>query len=95
MAPSVPCSLETPSIHVFEPFEPMTGSRSCGSGRGGLQFLGDAEVEHLDGARLGHEDVVGLEVAMHDPGLMCARKRVHDRAHDLDGTWVGQALVVL
>jgi hypothetical protein len=60
-----------------------------------LQDLGDAEVEHLDGAGLGDEDVVGLEVAVDDALHVRARERAQDRDHDLHRAGVRQALAVL
>ena len=56
--------------------------RCVGFGDIGVGFrfeqLGDAEVEQLHRAVGGHEDVVGLEVAMHDEVLM---RVTHGRAH--------------
>ncbi len=57
-----------------------------------LEHLGDAEVEHLDGARLGHEDVLGLEVAVDDALLVGARQRAHHRHHQLHRARGRQAL---
>src|SRR6185436_12233370 len=60
-----------------------------------LQHLGDAEVEHLHRAGLGHEDVVGLEIAVDDAGAVRALERAQHRGHDLDGARVRHALAVL
>jgi hypothetical protein len=54
--------------------------------------LGDAEVEHLDAAGLGHEDVVGLEVAVDDALLVGDDERLDHRHHQLDDAGRGQAL---
>ena len=54
----------------------------------GLEQLGDAEVQQLHRAVGGHEDVVGLEIAMHDEVLVrvahgCAdlQEELHAVAH--------------
>lgn len=39
---------------------------------------GKAEVEYLDGAVLADLDGAGLEIAMHDPLLVCGGQRVSD-----------------
>jgi len=56
---------------------------------GPLQYLGNAKVKHLDGARLGDEDVIGLEVTVDDALLMGARQgsdHGHDHLHG-PGKW--------
>jgi hypothetical protein len=49
-----------------------------------LHDLRDAEVEHLHGAGLGDEDVVGLEIAVDDAELVRGDERAHDRDDQLD-----------
>ena len=44
----------------------------------GLPYLGQSEVQHLDPALVGEEDVLGLEVAVDDPFLVRGREGVAD-----------------
>src|SRR6185436_5790406 len=50
-----------------------------------MDELRDTEIEHLHGARVGHEDVIGLEIAVNDVVRMRDGERAHDRHHELDG----------
>jgi hypothetical protein len=44
----------------------------------------DAEVEHFDRALQRHDDVLGLEIAMHDVRGVRVRERLRDRHDELD-----------
>ena len=59
----------------------------------GLQRLGDAEVEHLDEvapAAVDEEDVLRLDVAMHDAARVRRAERRGRLAHDLEHARLGQ-----
>ena len=77
---SVPMIVPTRVKLVFVPVASSSGlgmriapaDFSTCRGRRLLEHLGDAEVEHLDRAGLGDEDVVGLEIAVDDALLVRA-----------------------
>src|SRR5262245_59427663 len=48
-----------------------------------IEHLGDTEVEHLDGARVGDDDVVRLEISVDDVLLVSTIQRPHHRYHQL------------
>ncbi|SNQ48326.1 hypothetical protein FRACA_2390007 [Frankia canadensis] len=53
---------------------------------GGLaEGPGEAEVGHLHLAVVAEQDVLGLDVAMDDPGVVGGGERLHHRLDDLDG----------
>ena len=60
--------------------------RGAGRGalRGGITHLRDAEVEHLDLAFVGDEDVRGLEIAVDDVDRVTRREAVDDALADLE-----------
>jgi hypothetical protein len=61
------------------------GAEQVAGGQGGLTGTpGDAEVEHLDLAAGGQEDVAGLDVAVDDPGAVGRLERVGNGGHDPD-----------
>jgi hypothetical protein len=55
--------------------------------------FGHAEIEYLDGAGVGHEDVGGLQVAVDDLVLVRAHQRAYHRHHELHGA-AGRQLAV-
>ena len=57
------------------------GHRRC-PWRPGLEQFGDAEVQQLDGAFLGHQDVLRLEVAMDHQVLVRVMHRGADREEE-------------
>ena len=78
--------------HVADRAEdrPGGGERHLGAGLGHLTGarlageLGETEVEDLDPPFLGHEDILGLEVAMHDPALVGRGEAARDLGGPLD-----------
>jgi hypothetical protein len=50
-----------------------------------VEELGNLEVQHLHGAGVGHEDVVGLEIAVDDVMRVRDGERAHHGHHELDG----------
>ena len=58
--------------------------RSLGR-RLGLRQLGETEVEDLDAAVARHEQVLGLQVAVHDPLLVRGGEPVRDLDRVVDG----------
>ncbi len=57
-----------------------------------MRQFGDTEVEDFDRAGIGDKNVVGFEIAMHDPLLMGAIECTHHRFHELDGALRRQRL---
>ena len=58
---------------------------SCGAGRGvGRRRSRESEVADLDAAVFGEQDVLGLDIAMHDPGAVRCGETREDRVHDRD-----------
>src|SRR5215469_12542409 len=55
-----------------------------------LDQLGESEVENLDAAGFGHEEVLGLEVAMDDAVIMRGRQSMSDLYRVIDGFASGQ-----
>ncbi len=51
---------------------------------------GQAEVGDLDPAVVGEDDVLGLDVAVHDAGRVCRRERVEHRLEDVERLARGQ-----
>ena len=70
--------------------------RSACAGRG-VRARGarEAEVAELDAAVVGEQHVLGLEVAVHDAGLVRGGEAGEDRVHDVDGLLGRELLVVL
>ena len=60
-------------------------------GRGGAGGAGDAEVGELHRAARVHEDVAGLDVPVHEPGLVGGAERRRRLADDLERLVGGQA----
>ena len=50
-----------------------------------MEDLGDAEIEQLGRAVVGHQDVAGLDVAVHHPEPVRELDRGADRAEELAG----------
>ena len=66
--------------------------------RVGLDGLGDAEVEHLDEvapAAVDEEDVLGLDVAVHDAALVRRAERRGCLAHDVEHAPLGERALAL
>ena len=59
-----------------------------------MSQLGQAEVEDLDAAILRHEDVLGLQVPMHDPFLVRGGQPVSDLEGIVDGLVRGERSLV-
>ena len=60
----------------------------------GLDPLGEAEVEDLDVAVAGHEDVVGLQVPMHDTLAVGGGESLRDLQAPVDGLPLGDGRTV-
>ena len=72
--------------HVVHGADPHPGAGQLG---GGVDDPGDAEIGH-DGRRAGQQDVVRLQVTVHDAGGVRVRERVRDLLADLGRPPPGQ-----
>src|ERR1700683_3739810 len=67
------------------------GKRGVG-GTVGADIFRQAEVEHLNAAIVGHHDVGGLQVAVHDAFFVGGSERVGQGAGDLDNLLDGKTV---
>ena len=56
---------------------------------------GEPEVADLDASVVGEEHVLGLQVAVHDAGLVRGGEPAEHRLHDVDGLLGGELAVIL
>jgi hypothetical protein len=69
-------------------------SYRLGGGAVGFGELGETEVENLDPAVVGHEEIFGLEIAVDDAAFVCCAEAVGDLLCVVQRTLLGNKAVL-
>ena len=76
--------------HAGDRCRARADGRACGIRRRIQRDLREAEVEHLHPAVVGHHDVAGLEIAVHDAALVRGDEGVGQRDRELEHAGEGK-----